>query len=46
MSATGSQFVVTVLVAPSTVNAFCAPPRSAADRHTRRAPAPWYQPSR
>ena len=42
----GSQSVVTVLVASVSVAAFCAPPRTVLDFQTSRAPCPWYQPSR
>ena len=46
MCSSGSQAVATVLVAPETVAAFCAPPRIVLDPQSRRAPRPWYQPSR
>src|SRR5215469_5956978 len=43
---TGSQSVTTVLVGWVTAGRFCRPPRTGPEDQTRRAPVPWYQPSR
>src|ERR1700722_15490309 len=42
----GSQSTATMLVPSDTVAVRCAPPRTVFDFHSRRAPCPWYQPSR